>query len=175
MKWFRFSIVILAATVIGASAVTDVISLTEQRIKPNLLLMLVVYFAINCTSYDAIICSFAIGLAADLTGSLIGPYFLSYGLIGTALTHVRQFVLLKKTGQQAFAIFITSLLIHLVTIIVLQFKTSGSGAPTFSIAAAAGMYSAILWFLLKIPVETLGKWLGVGVYRFGNRLSESRS
>ena len=75
---------ILAATVIGASEVMDVISVTDQNIKPNLLLILLVYFAISCDSYDAIICSFAIGLAADITGTLIGPYFLSFGIIGTA-------------------------------------------------------------------------------------------
>jgi len=153
----------------------DVISITEQHIKPSLLLMLLVYFAINCNSYDAIICCFSIGLAADITGNLIGPYFISFGVIGTALTQVRKFILLKKTGQQAFAIFLTGISIYLLAIIIMKFKTSGSGAPTFANAAAVSMYSAILWFLLKIPVETLGKWLGVGVYRFGNSLSEPRA
>ncbi len=172
MKWFRFSMLILAVTVIGSSALMDVISLTEQHIKPNLLLIMLVYFAINCNSYDAIICCFAIGLAADLTGTLIGPYFLSYGVIGTALTYIRQVIILKKTAQQAFAIFITGIIIPLIAVILTKLKVSNVTNIGFSMALATSIYSAILWFLLKLPVQALGKWLGVGVYRFGTRMEE---
>ncbi|MCE5340838.1 MAG: rod shape-determining protein MreD [Planctomycetaceae bacterium] len=172
MKWLRFSLLILATTVIGSSALMDVISLTEQHIKPNLLLIMLVYFAINCNSYDAIICCFSIGLAADLTGTLIGPYFLSYGIIGTALAQVRKFIILKTTTQQALAIFVTGVVIHLVAVILMKFKMSDATVAGFSVTFTASIYSAILWFLLKMPVQALGKWLGVGVYRFGNRVEE---
>jgi rod shape-determining protein MreD len=124
MKWFRFSLLILATTVIGSSALMDVISLTEQHIKPNLLLIMLMYFAINCTSYDAIICCFSIGLAADLTGTIIGPYFLSYGVLGTVLALVRKVIILKTTAQQAIAIFVTGLFVHLAAIILMKFKIS---------------------------------------------------
>jgi len=172
MKWFRFSILILATTVIGSSAFMDVISLTEQHIKPNLLLIMLVYFAISCDSYDAIICSFSIGLAADITGTLIGPCFLSYGIIGTVLTYVRKVIILKKTGQQACAIIITGILVQLVAVILMKIKVSNVTNAGFFIAFATSMYSAILWFLLKLPVQTLGKWLGIGVHRFGMRTEE---
>jgi len=172
MKWFRFSLLILATTVIGSSALMDVISLTEQHIKPNLLLIMLVYFAINCSSYDAIICSFSIGLAADLTGTLIGPYFLSCGIIGTALAYVRKVIILKKTAQQASAIFVTGAVIQLVAVMLMKFKVSNITNAGFSVTMAMSMYSAILWFLLKMPVQALGKWLGVGVHRFGSRMED---
>jgi rod shape-determining protein MreD len=172
MKWFRFSLLILAATIISSSDLMNYISLTERYIKPNLLLMLLVYFAISCESYDAIICCFSIGLAADITGTLIGPYFLSYGIIGTALSFVRKLIILKKTGQQAFAIFVTGLLIQLLAVLLMKLKVSNVTNAGFFIVFATSMYSAILWFLLKIPVGALGKWLGVGVHRFGIRMEE---
>lgn len=172
MKWFRFSLLILAATVIGSSALMDVISLTQQHIKPNLLLILMVYFAITCESYDAIICCFAIGFAADITGTLIGPYFISFGVIGTALAHIRKVILLKKTGQQAVAIFVTGILIQLLAIILMKFKVSNVTTAGFFGTIAISIYSAILWFLIRLPVKAIGKWLGVGVYRFGIRTEE---
>ncbi|MEN6387214.1 MAG: rod shape-determining protein MreD [Phycisphaerales bacterium] len=172
MKWFRFSMLILAATIIGSSDLMNAISVTDSFIKPNLLLILLVYFAISCETYDAIICCFSIGLAADITGTLIGPYFLSYGIIGTALNYIRKIIILKKTGQQAFAIFITGLVVQLVAVILMKMKISTVTNAGFFIVFATSMYSAILWFLLKIPVVTLGKWLGVGVHRFGVRMEE---
>jgi rod shape-determining protein MreD len=172
MKWFRFSLLILAATIIGSSDIMNYISITERYIKPNLLLILLAYFAINCQSYDAIICSFCIGFAADITGTLIGPYFLSYGIIGTALSYVRKLVILKKTGQQAFAIFIAGLFIQLLAVILMKMKIDNVTNAGFFIVFATSMYSGILWFLLKIPVQTFGRWIGVGVHRFGIRMEE---
>jgi rod shape-determining protein MreD len=172
MKWFRFAFLILAATVIGSSALMDVIALTEQNIKPHLLLIMLVYFAINANSYDAIICCFAIGLAADLTGTLIGPYFLSYGIIGTLLAQIRKIVILKTTAQQALAIFVTGLFVQLVAVILIKFKAANLSGAGFAATMMTAMYSAILWFLIRIPVQTIGKWLGVGAYRFGIRTEE---
>jgi rod shape-determining protein MreD len=172
MKWLRFSLLILATTVIGSSALMDVISLTEQHIKPHLLLIMLVYFAISCNSYDAIICCFSIGLAADLTGTLIGPYFLSYGLIGTALAQVRKVIILKTTAQQALAILITGIAIQLAAIILMKFKVTNVTNSGFSVTMMTSIYSAILWFMLKMPVQALGKWLGIGVHRFGSRVEE---
>jgi|GEM_PF-986795 rod shape-determining protein MreD len=172
MKWYRFALLILATTVIGSSALMDVISLTEQHIKPQLLLIMLVYFAINANGYDAIICCFAVGLAADLTGTLIGPYFLSYGIIGTVLSQVRKMVILKTTTQQALAIFITGLFVQLTAVILMKFKAASPANAGFSVTMMTSMYSAILWFLIRIPVQTLGKWLGVGVYRFGSKTED---
>jgi rod shape-determining protein MreD len=172
MKWFRFALLILAATIIGSSDLMNYISVTERFIKPNLLLMLLVYFSITCETYDAIICSFAIGFAADITTTLIGPYFLSYGIIGTALTFIRQVIILKKTAQQAFAILVTGLVTQLIAVILMKFKISTVTNAGFFITFAMSMYSGILWFLLKVPVQGLGKWLGVGVHRFGMRMEE---
>jgi len=132
-------------------------------------LILLVYFAIRCDSYDAVITSFALGFAADITGAVIGPHFISYGIIGTALAHVRKAILLKSTRQQALTIFITGILTEAVALMLTGLKASGlAKAGVFEIIAIA-VYSAIMWFLIKWLVSTTGKWLGIGVHRFGVR------
>jgi rod shape-determining protein MreD len=166
MKWLRFAFLLLAAAVIQSSALMNVISLTDMHIKPDLLLILMVYFAINCDSYDVIITSFAIGFAADITGTLIGPHIISFGIAGTALSYIRKVILLKHTRQQAMTIFVAGILTYLLAIILVKLKLSSATGDLFR-AFAASAYSAILWFLLKWPVTTAGKWLGVGAHRFG--------
>lgn len=169
MRWLRFTLLVILVAVLQTSAVMNLLSLTNLRIKPDIILILLVYFAVNCESYDAIITSFALGFAADIAGAVIGPHFISYGLVGTAIAHVRKLILLKKTGQQALTIFVTGFLTESVVLILTGLKASGlAKAGVFEIFAVSG-YSAILWFLIKWPVTAAGKWLGVGVHRFGAR------
>ena len=172
MKWLRFTFVIIFVAVLQTSVVMNLLSLTDLRIKPNILLILLVYFAIRCDSYDAVITSFALGFAADIAGAVIGPHFISYGIIGTALAHVRKAILLKSTRQQAMTIFITGILIEAVALMLIGLKAPGlAKTGAFEIIAVA-VYSAIMWFLIKWFVGTTGKWLGVGVHRFGVRTGE---
>lgn len=166
MKWRRFIFLIVLVAVLQASAAMNLLSLTNLRIKPDILLILLVYFAVFCEGYDAIIISFAVGFAADLAGMVLGPHFIGYGIIGVALTHIRKIILLKSTGQQAMAVFITGIVAETIVLILTQFKAPEmTKAGVFEIFATAA-YSAILWFLIKWPVSKVGKWLGVGAHRF---------
>ena len=171
MRWFRFAFLITAAAVLQSSALLGTISLTDMHIKPDLLLILLVYFAINCDSYDAIICSFAIGFAADITGAAIGPHFIGFGVLGAALAHIRKVILLKQTRQQAVTIFVMGILTYTLAAILIKFKIPSAAASMFKIFAVS-IYSAILWFLVKWLVRAAGKWLGVGVHRFGTKPEE---
>jgi len=172
MKWWRFTFLIIFVAVLQTSAAMNLFSLTNLRIKPDILLILLVYFTVYCDSYDAVIISFAIGFAADLAGMVLGPHFISYGIIGAAVTHVKKIILLKNTRQQAMAVFITAVLTETVALMLTQFKppelTKTGAFEIFAIAA----YSAILWFLIKWPVTKVGKWLGVGVHRFTAKINE---
>jgi rod shape-determining protein MreD len=171
MKWVRFTFLILGAAVIQSSALMDIVSLTDMHIKPDILLVLLIYFAINCESYDVIITSFAIGLAADITSTQIGPCFLSFGIIGTALSHIKKVILLKHTRQQALTIIAAGILVYSIAVILAKFRVPSTTGGLFKIFAIS-VYSGILWFLIRWPVITLGKWIGVGVHRFGTKPEE---
>jgi rod shape-determining protein MreD len=171
MKWLRFTFLIIVVAVLQISTVMNLLELTDLRIRPNILLVLLVYFAIYCDSYDAVITSFALGFAADITGAVIGPHFISYGIIGTALAHLRKAILLKNTRQQALTIFITGILTEVVALMLTGLKASGLAKTGIFEIIAVAVYSAVIWFLIKWFVGTTGKWLGVGVHRFGTRTS----
>ncbi len=167
MKWWRFAFVVLIVACLQASAAMNLFSLTNMRIKPDVLLILLVYFAVYCDSYDAVIISFSLGFAADISGMVLGPHIISYGIIGSVLAHIRKIILLKSTGQQAIAIFVVGFLVETIALLFTETKASElikTGLPEIF---AVSLYSAVLWFLLKWPVSAIGKWMGVGIHRFG--------
>jgi len=104
MRWFRFAVIVLLATILQASL------LANLNIKPDLPLILLVFFAIYCNTAEAIISSFAIGFAADLIGTTMGPQMISFGLFGTDLAYLHRFIAIRKMPYQALVIFITSFL-----------------------------------------------------------------
>ena len=103
MHWLRFTILVLLASVLQSNLV-EICAITSAQIKPNLHLILLAFFAIYCNPSDVIITSFIIGLCADLIGPAIGPQMMSYGIIGTLVAELRQFVVLDKIPQQVLAI-----------------------------------------------------------------------
>ena len=169
MKWLRFILLLLFIAVLQSGTVMNIFALTDRYIKPNMSLLLLVYFAINCDSYNAIITSFALGFAADLAGSVMGPHIISYGLTGVAVAYVRNIILMKKTGQQAAAIFAAGIFVELIAVLLTGFKASGLAKADGMEIFAVAVYSAILWFMLKWPLTAAGKWTGAGVFHFGAR------
>ena len=105
MRWVRFAVLVLLATVLQASF------LANLNIKPDLLLILLVFFAIFCDPTEAIISSFAIGFAADIVSSTMGPKMISFGLLGTALAYLRRVITIKKMPYQGLTIFVTGILV----------------------------------------------------------------
>lgn len=104
MRWFRFAVLVSLATVLQAGF------LANLSIKPDLLLIVLVFLAIHSNTADAIITSFTIGFAADLIGRTMGPQMISFGLFGTLLAYLRRVLAIRKMPYQGLAIFVTALL-----------------------------------------------------------------
>ena len=90
MRWMRFSIFLLVVTLLNAGNLLNTISVSSLNIRPNLLVILLVFFAGSCPGFEAITASFAIGFAADISGPVMGPAFLSFGLFGWLLRQLRK-------------------------------------------------------------------------------------
>jgi cell shape-determining protein MreD len=150
MRWPRFVVLVLVTALIQASFI-DTIGVTSYRITPDLLLILTVFFATRCEITEAIISSFAIGLAADLSAmdSRMGPWILSFGLFGTGLTYLHGVISLKKMPYQALAIFVTGIVAGVLS----GFLAGRSEGLKLIIGSAA--YSAVIGPFLSLLLDLI--------------------
>ena len=165
MRWFRFAVLILLVAVLQAGV------LAHLTAKPDLLLILLVFFAIYCDGPEAIVASFAIGFAADIivVGSPMGPRIISFGLFGTLLVYLHRIIAVKKIYYQTLAIFITALLAgslaHFLTFLKLTFL---EGEPTTLninvVVFWISLYSSLMGPLLFLPSAW---WMRIRTGRFG--------
>jgi len=161
MRWFRFAVLTLIATLLQAGL------LVHLSIKPDLLLILLVFFAINCKNTDVIITSFTIGFAADITpGSTMGPQIISFGLFGTLLAEVHNIVVIKKMPYQSLAIFIIGFLTAALAYFLSFLKAGPVIANIYTELFWTPLYSAIVGPFLFLPTEW---WMRIKTHRFKQR------
>ena len=163
MRWFRFALLILAVTVLQKGL------LARWSSKPDLLVILLVFFAIYYNTSEAIICSFTIGFAADLVGSPMpmGPQMISFVIFGTLLAYLHRVIAIKRMPYQALAIFVTSVLTGVMTHL-LAYLTKGEpvAANIYVVVFVTSLYSSIVGPFLLLPTAW---WMRIKTNRFGRR------
>jgi rod shape-determining protein MreD len=162
MRWLRFAVFISLVTVLQASLV-DIIAISRLNIKPDLLLILMVFFSIYCNQQDAIITSFTIGFAADIIGSAMGPRIISFGLFGTLLSYLHGVISIKKMPHQSFVIFISGILTGVTAHFLTLLKGQPTGADTFTAILLTSVYSGIVGPFLFLPTAW---WMRIKTHRF---------
>jgi rod shape-determining protein MreD len=162
MRWLRFAVLILITTMLQTGLV-DITAVTTLNIKPDLLLILLVFFAIYCSRSEAIITSFAIGFAADIIGSVMGPKTISFGLFGTALACLSSVIAIKKMFYQSLVTFLTAILAGMLAQFLTFLKGQPTVAGTYTVIFGTAIYSAILGPFLFLPAAW---WMRIKTQRF---------
>ena len=156
MKWLRVALIVCFFALLQAGLV-NALGVTSLNIKPDLLLVLLVFFAVFSTPRDAIITSFAIGFAADLiaVGLPMGPRTISFGIIGTLAAHINSVLAVRKISHRAVAVFLCGLvagvLCHFLTSVI-----SHSAIPhAYVIIVGTSLYSSAISPFLFLSCDWL--------------------
>jgi len=157
MRWFRFVVLVCVAAILQAGV------LAELNIKPDLLLIVLVFCAIHCNSFDAVITSFTIGFAGDIIGSTMGPQIISFGLFGTALAELHRVFAIRKIPYQVLAIFIIGLFSGSFTYLLVLLRGQPTIPNIYTVILGTALYSSIVGPFLFLPI---GWWLRIKTYRF---------
>ena len=162
MRWLRFALLILAVTVIQKGL------LARWSSKPDLLIILLVFFAIYYNTSDAIISSFTIGFAADLVGSPMpmGPQMISFGLFGTLLAYLNRVIAIKRMPYQALAIFAASVLTGLLSYLLAYITGEPFPGKIYAVVFVTALFSSIVGPFLFLPIAW---WMRIKTSRFGRR------
>ncbi len=157
MRWFRFVVLVLFATVLQAGF------LVNFSIKPDLLLILLVFFAVYCNTSEAIVSSFVIGFAADLIGPVMGPQTISFGLVGTLLAYLHRVLAIRKMHYQALAIFVTGILTGILAVLLNMLRAEQVLSGFFSNMLKISLFSGIAGPFIFIPSAW---WMRIKTNRF---------
>lgn len=159
MRWARFAVLLLIATLLQAGLVNTI---TLWRSKPDLLLILLCFFAIHRDGRDAIISSFAIGFAADLIGSSMGLGILSFGLAGTGFSYVSRYIRIRSMPVQGIAIFVLGLAVALLAHLLRLLTSEPAGQGLLAVFLMVPLYSAVLGPFLFLPTAW---WMHIRINR----------
>ena len=157
MRWFRFAVLLSLVAVLQAGV------LAHWNIKPDLLLILLVFFAIYCDTQEAIITSFVIGFAADITASAMGPRIISFGLFGTALAYLHSIIAIRKMPHQSLVIFVTGLLAGALALFLTFIKGEPVPPNIYAVLLGIPLYSAMVGPFLFLPSAW---WMRIKTHRF---------
>jgi rod shape-determining protein MreD len=152
MRWFRFVVFICFVTLLQAGLM-DIVAVTHLRIKPDLLLILLVFFAVYCDSSEAIITAFTIGFAADVIGPAMGPHMISFGLFGTLLAYLCRIISIRKIYYQSLVIFIVGLLVGVSVCFLTFLKGQPISPDAYAVVFGTALYSSVVGpflFLLSV-------------------------
>ncbi len=158
MHRFRFAVLILAATVLQASVVEGL------SIRPDLLLILMVFFSIYCSRDEAIVTSFVIGFAADIIGVAMGARIIGFGLFGTLLSYLHGFISIKRMPHQGVVIFVSGLLTGVTAHLLTLFKSQPSGGDTYTAIFWTSVCSGVVGPFLFLPTAW---WMRIRTQRSG--------
>jgi rod shape-determining protein MreD len=150
MRWLRFVVLIVIATILQTSLI-DIISVTSADIKPDLLLILLVFFGIYSNPTDAVISSFTIGFAADVIGSTMGPRMISFGVLGTLLSDLHRIIEIRKIHHQLLTILLTGFFTTAFAYFLTFLKAEPTILNTFTELLWKPLYSAIVGPILFFP------------------------
>ena len=159
MQWLRFAFLLCLVSVLQAGL------LEHFDVRPDLLLILLVFFAIYCDTSEAIVTSFTIGFAADIIviSSAMGPRIISFGLFGTLLAYLHRVIAIRKMPYQAAAIFLTGLLAGALAHFLAALKGEPTPPNMFTVLFVSCLCSAIVGPFLFLPSAW---WMRIKTQRF---------
>jgi rod shape-determining protein MreD len=145
MRWPRFAALVLIVTLLQASWV-DTVAVTRFNVTPDLLLIVMVFFAIRCNVTEAIISSFALGFAADVVapGFPMGPRVISFGLFGTGLAYMHRVISIRKMPQEAIVVLVIGFGAGGLSYLLSFLAGRGAGPGGFGVLAGTAIYSAVV-------------------------------
>jgi rod shape-determining protein MreD len=154
MLWFRFAVLVIVTAILQTSLV-DIVAVTAANVKPDLLLVLLVFFSVSSSGNVAIITSFTIGFAADIVGPTMGPQIISFGIFGTLLADLNRVVAIRKWPYQSLAIFVVGFLTAALAYFLVYLKPeSASGGSNIIIKLFwTPLYSAVIGPIFFLPAE----------------------
>lgn len=160
MKIFLFIIALFVSMILQAGNITNYIALGESYIKPDILLILLVYLASTAEPVAAVILSFILGLAADTIMLPLGPFMISYLLAGTVISNLKKMQLSDNAVFQGVLVLLACIVVLSLSELLKFITGHPISSHLLTRIFATSAYSAVLtpfvWFFFDKVREITG-------------------
>ncbi len=167
MHWIAFAILVYVVTLLQSSVVPF---LAVHTIRPDLLVIVAVHYALAARSHDALLACWIIGLTIDLTSlsfgehANVGQHALALGLIALIIVKIRGLTFRDSVVTQLVFTFATKLA---MSVMVGAYMLYVLDAPDrFAEVLLTGTYAAVYTSVLAPYVQwflrRLRSLLGIG-------------
>ncbi len=167
MRWFSFTILLVLFTLLDAGNTVNYIAIGPMNVRPDLMLLMMLFFAVNSDIYTATIASFTIGFAVDIASSSIGPYMISFGIIGSLASMMDREMVMKNMVRQGIIIFIIGIAAHGLAYGLTILKPGGPSPDIFLYLTWNTVYTAAIGPFLWMLLSGISPVFGIDRYRFG--------
>lgn len=157
--WLGF----LMLSIIGVCLETAVLPHLEiYHQRPDLILLLVVFFALHARGANGLIVAWAAGLLVDLSSqSPLGLFAITYGLVGLGVFQIREMVFRDQLLTHVVVTLLACLFVQFTFAFYFEFAFPAAAElkPVFRQALVTTAYTVLLVPVLQYPLLRLGKWL----------------
>ncbi len=155
MRWGRFSVFLLVLALLQAG-LADSIAVSRLNIKPDFLLIYMIFLALYCNTSEVIISSFLIGFVADLISPpVMGANMITFGVLGTLLAYLHRVIAVRKVSYQFLIIFCTGFAAGMITSFLRFMVHQPIAQNLFIILLGTSVYSAIIGPIMFGPLSWL--------------------
>lgn len=163
MKWISFAILAGVAIVLQ-TAVTPFIEI--QSIRPDLMFILAVHYALWGPWPEAAIAGWLLGLLADMQSlDRIGIHAFCFGLAAWAILRIRQVVFRDHAATQIVITLIFTVLVQLIVELYRRWGTTGPSTSLVWPALLTGAYTAACTPYLHWALIRMSRWTGLRASR----------
>jgi rod shape-determining protein MreD len=163
MKWIPFAILTLIALVLQTTVLEKI---EFHSVRPDLMFILAVYYALWAPWPDAGIAACILGFVFDAQSlQPMGLHTLCYGSAAYGIFRLRQFVLREHAVAQFAITAVFTLLVQLVIWIYLHSAAAGgiSWGTVFRVATLTSLYTALLAPFIYSFLHRFARWTGLRV------------
>lgn len=167
MQWLAFLITAVLTVTVQTTLAP---ALTLGGVRPDFVLIAVIFFALHGRGLDAVIAGWALGFAADLQSvQRFGLMALCYALVAYGVYSIRPYLFRRHPLAQFLVTFVSGILVYALLITITRVEASmwgGSPRAGWGLAFWVSLYSAVFAPFVQRLLLSCSSVLGLETPRY---------
>ncbi|HOK67231.1 MAG TPA: hypothetical protein PLV55_10500 [Anaerohalosphaeraceae bacterium] len=153
MRWSWFILLTVLAALLEAGNLLNLVAFGYGQVRPSVLLVLLIFTSLRAEPFEAVGLSFLLVFAADLSGSVMGPNTVCWGLAGSLLCQMQGLLNVRSSIYQIAVVLAASLILMAASHGLAVLKTEQAGVLPMRVLLGRALYTAavvpVLWPLFE--------------------------